>query len=243
METCCKNCGTVFTGNYCNNCGQPAETHKINFHFLWHDIQHGLFHFDKGILFSIKQLFTRPGHSIREYIEGKRIKHFKPVSLTILMATLYALVYHLFHLNLFEFNDTRSFSKIENNELNEWIFNHYSIVTLATIPLFAIASFVVFRKQGYNYTEHIVLNSFAAVQRITVHLFFLPVFHFFHTQKGFSLTTEVLTVIDILLLYSCYSQFFDLLSKIKSLFLTLATYIISYLLMAIILFTVLVIVG
>ncbi|ESU18946.1 membrane protein [Flavobacterium cauense R2A-7] len=243
MENCCKNCGTLFTGNFCNNCGQSAETHEINLHFLWHDIQHGLFHFDKGILYTNKQLFTRPGHSIREYIQGKRINHFKPISLTILMATLYALVYHLFHINLFEFNDTSSFSKIDSNQLNEWIFNHYSIVTLATVPIFSVASFVVFRKQDYNYTEHVVLNSFAAVQRLTVHLLFLPVFYFFHTQKGFSLTTEVLTVIDILLMYSCYSQFFNLLSKIKSFFLTLASYAISYLLMVIILFIIMTIVG
>ncbi|MEO8862184.1 MAG: hypothetical protein ABI358_12210 [Ginsengibacter sp.] len=32
----------------------------MNFHFLWHDVQHGLFHFDKGVLYTTKQLFTRP---------------------------------------------------------------------------------------------------------------------------------------------------------------------------------------
>lgn len=243
MENCCKNCGTLFTGNYCNNCGQSAETHEINFHFLWHDIQHGLFHFDKGVLYTFKELFTRPGHSIRDYIQGKRIKHFKPISLTILIATLYALVYHLFHLNLFEYSNTEAFEKIDGNKLNEWIFNHYSVVALATIPLFSIASFLVFRKQGYNYTEHIILNAFSASQRIAVHLLFLPVFYFFHTQKGFSLTTEALTAIDILLLYSCYSQFFNLISKVKSFFLTLACYVISYLLMAIVLFLVFAVVG
>ena len=30
----CKNCGNGFEGNYCNLCGQPAETHRINFKFL-----------------------------------------------------------------------------------------------------------------------------------------------------------------------------------------------------------------
>jgi hypothetical protein len=77
MNITCKNCHQTYTGNYCNNCGQPADTHKINIHYLWHDIQHGLFHFDKGVTYTAKQLFTRPGHSIREFIEGKRVKHIK----------------------------------------------------------------------------------------------------------------------------------------------------------------------
>ena len=49
MMITCKNCNQKFNGHFCNNCGQPANTHKINSHFLWHDIQHGLLHFDKGI--------------------------------------------------------------------------------------------------------------------------------------------------------------------------------------------------
>ena len=66
----------------------------MNFHSLWHDIQHGLFHFDNGVLYTAKQLFTRPGNSIREYIDGKRVRHFKPISLVILLATVYGFLYH-----------------------------------------------------------------------------------------------------------------------------------------------------
>ena len=77
-----KNCNHHFKGNFCSNCGQKAKTEKINFHFLWHDIQHGLFHFDSGILYTAKQLFTKPGMAIKEFIEGNRIKHFKPLLLS-----------------------------------------------------------------------------------------------------------------------------------------------------------------
>jgi hypothetical protein len=42
---------------------------------FWHDVQHGLFHFDKGMYYSAKELYWRPGHSIREFIEGKRVSH------------------------------------------------------------------------------------------------------------------------------------------------------------------------
>ncbi|MBC8155688.1 MAG: DUF3667 domain-containing protein [Bacteroidetes bacterium] len=81
MTKHCQNCNSELNGNFCSHCGQSSNTHRLNFHFLWHDIQHGLLHIDKGILYTTKELFTRPGHSIREFLLGKRVKHFKPISL------------------------------------------------------------------------------------------------------------------------------------------------------------------
>lgn len=78
MNVICKKCKQHFKGHYCSNCGQPAETHKLDFHFLMHDIQHGLMHFDKGVLYSAGQLFTRPGDSIRDFIEGKELNILNP---------------------------------------------------------------------------------------------------------------------------------------------------------------------
>ncbi len=102
MTTICKNCNNHFEGNFCNNCGHAADIHKLNMHFIGHDLQHGLFHFDNGIFYTIKQLLTRPGHTIREFIDGKRVKHFKPLSLVVVLATLYGLLYHYFLNNLFD---------------------------------------------------------------------------------------------------------------------------------------------
>ncbi len=66
----CKNCQNTFHGAYCNACGQSAHTDKIDKHFLYHEIQHGLLHVDSGIVYTTKELFTRPGHAIREFIEA-----------------------------------------------------------------------------------------------------------------------------------------------------------------------------
>lgn len=150
MQVICKNCHQVFEGNYCNNCGQSVDTHKINIHFLWHDIQHGLLHFDKGILYSLRQLFTRPGHSVREFIEGKRAKHFKPLSLVVVLATLYGVLYHYFDINLFP---SSAENNVDYSEFNELIATHFSWITILTIPLYTIGTFICFRSQGYNFVE------------------------------------------------------------------------------------------
>ncbi len=56
MPHICKNCGNHFNYEFCGHCGQTVDTHDINWHFLWHDIQHGLLHFEKGILYTTKEL-------------------------------------------------------------------------------------------------------------------------------------------------------------------------------------------
>jgi len=46
MEENCKNCNEIITGNFCVDCGQPVKLHKIDQHFISHEISHAL-HFEK----------------------------------------------------------------------------------------------------------------------------------------------------------------------------------------------------
>ncbi|PSD44274.1 hypothetical protein C7E23_04010 [Elizabethkingia anophelis] len=89
MTNNCLNCNEELVGKYCNNCSQPASTHRFSLsHVFKHDFVHGIFHFDKGFFFTIKELFTRPGHSIREYVQGKRVKHFNYFATVLLLLTI-----------------------------------------------------------------------------------------------------------------------------------------------------------
>ena len=167
----CLNCRTQFEGNFCPNCGQSNNVSRMDFHTLWHDIQHGMFHFDKGVFFSLKELIIRPGKSIREYIEGKRVRHFKPISMLIVLATLYGLMYHYSGINLYfdapKLSDTIESGKIPEkmvemikmvSQINEWVGTHYAFASLSLLLFFSLGSFLAFRKAGFNFVEHIVLN-------------------------------------------------------------------------------------
>lgn len=219
----CKNCHQVFRGHYCNNCGQSAETHRINAHFLWHDIQHGLLHFDKGILYSLKQLFTRPGHSVREFLEGKRVRHFKPLSLVVVLATLYGVLYHYFDLNTF---DNLKEANLDSHYLNEWFARHFSWVTVGSIPIYTIGTYLVFKNQGYNFFELFILNTFKAAQRITVQLFTIPVMIFFNHTSHMQQYTYTMYIIGIILIFWMNIEFFNKISKLKAFLLSLLSHFI-----------------
>ncbi len=228
MTHSCKNCNTSFSGNFCSNYGQSANTHKINFHYLWHDIQHGLFHFENGILYSAKELFTRPGYSIQEFIEGKRVKHIKPLSLLIILATVYGLLYHAFHINTMnEFKITSTKAEREGLEkINDWVASHFSWAMLLTLPFYAIGSFTVFRKQGYNFIEHLVLNAFIAAQKMVVHIVTLPVLYLCASSPAAKLIIGSLTLIDLTLFFWTYFQFFNKLPKLKRFLLSLLSFVV-----------------
>ncbi|MEO8535276.1 MAG: DUF3667 domain-containing protein [Flavobacterium sp.] len=225
MEITCKNCKQIYKGHYCNNCGQTAETHKINWHFLWHEIQHSLLHFDEGIPYSVKQLFTRPGHSIREFIEGKRVRHFKPLSLVVVLATLYGLLYHYFHINLFA---TQSDSKIDLNIFNEWSSKHYSWITILSIPFFTLGTYICFKKQGYNFVEYFVLNTYKASQKIFAQIVFFPLIYYYDGKPELQKLLFFLYFVDIILNFWTNIQFFNKISPAKAFFLSILSQIIFW---------------
>jgi hypothetical protein len=201
--TICKNCGNSFEGNYCNQCGQSAKTKRINHEFLWEDIEHGLFHYDKGIGYSLKKLFEKPGIVIFDYIEGKRVNHFRPISMVIIMATIYALIYHLLDLN------HRSALDESSGAILERVFEHYYWFVVATLPIYALTTYILFKKTKYNFYEIIIFEAFKTSQRLGVHILFLPVLYFVKDRSGFNILTNLLFVIDFILIFWTNRQFFS----------------------------------
>ena len=57
----CRQCGATVTGNYCSNCGQSVRVKRITLHEVLHEVYHYFTHVDKGFLYTLRHLATRPG--------------------------------------------------------------------------------------------------------------------------------------------------------------------------------------
>ena len=79
-EAACLNCGTVLVGRHCHGCGQAAHVHRTLAAFF-HDLLHGLFHFEGKVWRTIPMLVWRPGRLTREYIDGRRASYVSPIAL------------------------------------------------------------------------------------------------------------------------------------------------------------------
>jgi hypothetical protein len=93
----CKNCEHHFKGNYCPHCGQTSATERIGAKYFLHDIPHSIFHIDKGFWYSFKSLFTHPGVTLKNYLDGKRAKHFKPFAYLFIISTITIIVTAIFN--------------------------------------------------------------------------------------------------------------------------------------------------
>ena len=231
----CKNCEHEFEGKYCNNCGQKADTPRINAHYLWHEIQHGIFHVDKGVLYTVKELFIRPGFSVKEYIQGKRINHFKPIAFVFIMAGILGLLRHYLHINTSE-------SIIENNNhpaiLETFIKlgnSNLGICLLILLPFYALSSRIAFWKSSYNFFEHLILNAFLFGQLIIIRLLLLPI-ALIDLNELNRIVNVGIGIIFIALLFLAYFQFFNKSNAIKTIFKTILTFVIFSIEIIIILF-------
>jgi hypothetical protein len=188
----CKNCGNRFEGNYCNSCSQRAKTYRITWHELAHHLPHALFHADKGLFYSIKELIVRPGHSIREFIEGKRIYHFNPLLFLILMGSFASFLFTLLHIN--PPNEEIELVKIES--FNATLAHKYfALVGLLFIILLTITDFLFYHNKKFVIPEIIISNTFQAGQIMVFTIMMLPLFflqNYFLKESGGNIEIRLL---------------------------------------------------
>src|SRR6478735_8486669 len=79
-EGACLNCGTPLVGPHCYRCGQHAHVHRTMGAFF-HDIAHGVLHFDGKTFRTLPLLAWKPGELTRRYIAGERARFVSPMAL------------------------------------------------------------------------------------------------------------------------------------------------------------------
>lgn len=164
--TLCKNCATEFEGKFCPECGQKAKTGRITIRQVFKEIQSHFIHFDQGFLFTIKEMTLRPGHTVREYIAGKRVQHVKPVKFMFWSTAISFLFTHYAGLQDKVLKQIENQSGAKPNtpqlgqKLSDFITGHPSLVILFILPAIAFCSWLFFRKKGYNYAEHFTVSAF-----------------------------------------------------------------------------------
>jgi len=93
-ESRCLNCGCDLVGEYCHCCGQHAHIHRTVGAF-WHDLLHGVLHFEGKIWRTLPMLALHPGDLTRRYVAGERAKFVSPLALFLFSVFLMFAVLHL----------------------------------------------------------------------------------------------------------------------------------------------------
>ncbi|UMY66399.1 MULTISPECIES: DUF3667 domain-containing protein [unclassified Flavobacterium] len=210
MAENCKNCAYEITLNFCPSCGQK-KAKRIDGKYVKDEIQYTVLHTNKGFFYTCKQLLIRPGHATREFVEGNRVNHYKPLALVFLLAGISAFLshwvidFHTVYAGTMEAKQAEQAAKVA-----EGMMKYYSFILVSLIPLFSLLTWLVFRKWGYNYFEHIVVNAFFTATLTLVSIAALPL-SYLSTIGYISLNTLMLIqmIWSPLLLFVFFKQFYN----------------------------------
>ncbi len=212
----CLNCERTTSGNFCFNCGQKTDTHRITFkHFIFHYILHGVWHFEKGILFTINESLFRSGEAALDYISGKRIRYYNVFYLTLLISGLNIFLSHFYDTLAYKYLGV--VEEIEENSRHKSLFtfllDNAKIIILSFIPLFAINSFFIFNKKRLNFSEHFIIAGMIFLGVLTIVsiesiISFLDLVNYLDVISA-SISNSMLVIIVLFLIRNYYYTFND----------------------------------
>ncbi len=201
--TNCKNCNEPTDGKYCSNCGHPMQLKRIDGHYILHEIEH-LIHFERGILYTVKELLIHPGKTVREFITDNRNRLVKPIIFIIITSLIYTLVNNFF-------GNKNELIKIDGGTeksaviiLVKWVQEHYGYANLMWGLFVAFWAKILFKKYNYNYFEIMILLCFVQGMFMLITALLISIIHILNigpfSQGG---------IIPIAYLTWAIGQFFD----------------------------------
>ena len=216
MAEICKNCNEPITGNFCNHCGQKKYK-RIDKKYIWDEIQYSVLHTNKGFLYSIKNILKNPGKTAKEFIEGNRVNHYKPILLAFVLSGIATFITYKvlgFTEIMAAFYKERNIGTKVIADIMTFFSSYTPLIMLSLIPFFALTTKIAFKKWGNNYYEHIVMNAYVFSYYTLISIFFIyPImFIFRHSSPA---TILAITQYSILLVPIILGWFFKEIYKDK----------------------------
>lgn len=212
MKKNCLNCNQIITENFCSNCGQKKYK-RIDKKYIWDELQYTVLHSNKGLLYSVKNILKNPGKTAKEFIDGNRVNHYKPILLVFVLSGIATFISFKI-LNLKEVMSSY-FSKqhINSNFMGEvmsFLSSYNSFLMLLYVPLFALTTKIAFRKWGHNYYEHVVMNAYilSFYTLVSIILVYPIMFFFRHSTSVFYGITQFSMLIVPIILVWFFKEFY-----------------------------------
>jgi len=140
---------------------------------MFHDITHAMFHLDKGIIHSAKELAVRPGQTIKEYLEGKRVNHFNPLLMLLLVGGFCSYLYGATHLRTL-------FSPLKIHDIEDqspfMAHKYFAISMSVSCIIFTIGDYFISWSRKYTFPELLIGNAFISGEILLFEILMIPFF-------------------------------------------------------------------
>ncbi len=181
----CKTCEASVAGMYCSQCGQKVILHRITVRHLLSDFFKQITNLDRGLWHTAVVLFRNPGKVVRDYACGRTVEYATPFRYVLIWVTLSFLLYFSLWKPEAQVAEMQAMMGAEmptyQGFMEQWnkIVQDYSqLLALLLVPTNALCSWLLFRKKGLNYAEHLVGNAYFYGQVMVVSVLITPVLAF-----------------------------------------------------------------
>lgn len=174
----CANCLARMAGPYCHACGQhESAAHPATIGHLFHELTHELLHVDGKIWRTARSLFLHPGELTAEYWAGRRARWIGPFRVFLIAAAALLVVPGIGPMNFQTRLErdaagtlnvaigaprarTPRTTLVEGAERDAYVARlrtAYTGVRYLAVPLFAVATWLLYRRSQPYYAHHLVL--------------------------------------------------------------------------------------
>lgn len=165
----CLNCDSTLdaSARFCPVCGQRCDTGRLSLADVRRDLMHSFVNIERGPLAFALALLLRPGAVARDYVQGRRRRHYGPFATLVVIVGLTTLAVNGAGLNLLV-NDGMPAGPADLLQ------RHFNLLLLAQVPLLGGVCRLVFPRAGLNLPEHMVLGAYAMSVRAVVLVLVVP---------------------------------------------------------------------
>ncbi|MDN4166915.1 DUF3667 domain-containing protein [Cytophagales bacterium LB-30] len=162
MQKECYNCGETLKGEFCHACGQKVRKERLSVKYLLTDFFSNVFNAERGAIPTTLLLLKSPEVVVKDFIRGKTQSYVNPFKYVFFLATLSAIAASFIDFEALKpsqmFNTP---SNPESEEMGKNIIDilrqYFTAIQLLIVPLYAWVSYRVYKKEGYNYAEHVAM--------------------------------------------------------------------------------------
>jgi len=154
-ERLCLNCESkiVPTARFCAHCGQRTDTARLSFADMRRELMHSFVNVERGPVHFAWELLTRPGAMARDYVEGRRRRHYGPFATLVVLVGLTALALNLSGLQVLA-------QEGASGAPAAYLQQHFNLVLLIQLPLLGGLCALLFNDAQLTLPEHMVLVAY-----------------------------------------------------------------------------------
>lgn len=151
----CLNCDSPLpdAARFCPHCSQRADTGRLTLLDMARELMQRFVNVERGPLTFARALRLGPGVVAREYVAGRRRRHYGPFATLVVLAGVQALVLSL--------SGFQALSQEISGAPADLMHRHFNLLQLVQLPLLGAICAVVFRDARLTLPEHMVLVAYA----------------------------------------------------------------------------------